>query len=276
MPVPPTTVDDLLQLIGRSGLLTPEDLSQRLEQLRAQGPAPLTPAELAEELVRQGVLTPFQTGQLLVGKSRGFVLGGKYKVLERLGAGGMAAVYLCEHVVMRRLVAVKILPIEQAGSPAALERFRREARAVAQLDHPNIVRAHDIDQDGKLHFLVMEFVDGNTLDLIVRKTGRLSLERACHYLRQAALGLQHAHEGGLVHRDIKPGNLLLSRDGVVKILDLGLARFFEDSEDRLTRDREAGYVLGTADYMAPEQALNSTDVDIRADIYSLGPPSTTC
>ncbi len=216
------------------------------------------------------MLTPFHTSQLLQGKSRGFLLGSKYKVLERLGQGGMGAVFLCEHVVMRRLVAVKILPVNQANSASALDRFHREARAVAQLDHPNIVRAHDVDQDGKLHFLVMEFVDGNTLDRIVRKAGRLPLLRACHYVRQAAEGLQHAHEAGLVHRDVKPANLLLGRDGVLKILDMGLARFFLDSEDNLTRDHDAHSMLGTADYMAPEQAINSTGADIRADLYSLG------
>ncbi len=270
MPATRSAVTDFLGLLTRSGLFSPNDLKSRLEQLRSQGRLPAAAPALAQVLVEEGMLTPFQAGQLLAGKSKGFKLGSKYKLLDRLGTGGMAAVFLCEHVIMHRLVALKVLPPEQAESQAALDRFHREARAAAQLNHPNIVRAHDVDHDGKLHFLVMEFVDGNTLEQIVRQGGPLSLERACHYIRQAALGLQHAHESGLVHRDIKPANLLLNRDGVVLVLDMGLARFFHDSEDNLTRDLGAQSVLGTAAYMAPEQAIDSTGVDIRADLYSLG------
>ncbi len=125
---------------------------------------------------------------------------------------------------MRRRVAVKVLPTAKADDASSLERFYREARAVAALDHPNIVRAYDIDQDDKLHFLVMEHVDGASLQEIVKKTGPMDVLRACHYIRQAALGLQHAHEtAGIVHRDIKPGNILVDRNGIVKVLDMGLA-----------------------------------------------------
>src|SRR5205807_4367368 len=169
---------------------------------------------------------------------------------------------------MGRRVALKILPVKQAEDPASLARFYREARAVARLDHPNIVRAHDIDHDDKLHFIVLEFVDGCNLHDFIRRNGTLSWERAANYIRQASLGLQHAHEAGLVHRDIKPGNLLLDRQGVVKLLDMGLARFLEDRDSK-PRDWEVGNALGTADYIAPEQVENSL-VDIRADIYSLG------
>jgi serine/threonine protein kinase len=129
----------------------------------------------------------------------------------------MGYVYLCEHQVMRRRVAVKVLPARRSQDPAALERFRREARAVAQLNHTNIVGGHDIDRDGDVHFLVMEYVDGNTFTSIVKTRGPLNPIRAAHYMRQAALGLQHAHEAGLVHRDVKPSNLLLERSGTVKI-----------------------------------------------------------
>src|SRR5579864_6828273 len=171
---------------------------------------------------------------------------------------------------MRRRAAVKVLPAAKADDPASLERFYREARAVAALDHPNIVRAYDIDQEENLHFLVMEYVDGSSLQDVVKKSGPLELSRAAHYISQAALGLQHAHEvAGLVHRDIKPGNLIVDRSGTVKILDMGLARFFHDEEDILTKKYDES-VLGTADYLAPEQALDSHSVDIRADIYSLG------
>jgi serine/threonine protein kinase len=181
----------------------------------------------------------------------------------------MGAVYLCEHIHMGRKVALKILPVQQAEDPASLARFYREAKAVARLDHPNIVRAHDIDHDDKLHFIVLEFVDGCNLHDFVRRNGTLSCERAAHYIRQAALGLQHAHEAGLVHRDIKPGNLLLDRQGVVKLLDMGLARFFHEDSAAFIKEYEVGYIIGTGDYIAPEQIVDSR-VDIRADIYSLG------
>src|SRR5262249_3190760 len=150
-----------------------------------------------------------------------------------------------------------------------VERFYLEARAIAALDHPNIVRAHDVDNDGKLHFIVLEYVDGNNLHDIVRKHGPLSPLRAAHYIQQAAAGLQHAHEAGLVHRDIKPGNLLLDRSGTVKLLDMGLARFFHEELDARLKNQEVGNTLGTAEYVAPEQVDYSL-VDIRADIYSLG------
>src|SRR4029450_13349026 len=194
---------------------------------------------------------------------------GKYKVLEKLGAGGMGQVFLCEHELMRRRVAVKVLPTAKAEDQASLERFYREARAVAAVDHPNIVRAYDIDQDENLHFLVMEYVDGTNLQDLVKKVGPLDPIRACHYIYGAAVGLQHAHEIGLVHRDIKPGNILVDRSGGVKVLDMGLARFFNDEEDILTKKYDEN-VLGTADYLAPEQAVDSHGVGIRADIYSLG------
>jgi WD40 repeat protein/tRNA A-37 threonylcarbamoyl transferase component Bud32 len=182
----------------------------------------------------------------------------------------MGHVYLCEHKVMRRRVALKVLPATQAQDPAALERFRREARAVAALDHPNIVRAYDIDQDDKMHFLVMEYVDGDSLQELVEKEGPLDVGRACNYAYQTALGLQHAHENGLIHRDVKPANMLVDRQGAIKILDLGLARFFFDFRDNLTKEHQSETILGTADYLSPEQALDSHEVDIRSDIYSLG------
>jgi serine/threonine protein kinase len=265
----PTSADEFLQLARKSGVLDERRLDAYLETYTATEALPAEPARLAGILVRDGLLTHFQAEQFLLGKWRRFTIG-KYKVLERLGAGGMGSVYLCEHKLMRRRVAVKVLPTAKADDPAALERFYREARAVAALDHPNIVRAYDIDQDDKLHFLVMEHVDGSNLQEIVKKSGPLDPIRAAHYIHQAALGLQHAHESaGLVHRDIKPGNILVDRNGIVKVLDMGLARFFHDQEDNLTKKFDEN-VLGTADYLAPEQAIDSHGVDIRADIYSLG------
>jgi len=265
----PTTIDEFLDLVRKSGVLDEKRLDAHVDKLRAAGDLPAEPNRLAGVLVRDGLLTQFQAEQFLLGKWRRFTIG-KYKVLERLGAGGMGSVYLCEHKLMRRRVAVKVLPTAKAEDASSLERFYREARAVAAMDHPNIVRAYDIDQDDRLHFLVMEHVDGSSLQDIVKKSGPLEVLRAAHYIRQAARGLQHAHEtAGLVHRDIKPGNILVDRNGVVKVLDMGLARFFHDEDDILTKKYDEN-VLGTADYLAPEQALDSHGVDIRADIYSLG------
>jgi serine/threonine protein kinase len=271
MPVP-TTADDFLALVRKSGLVEPSAL-EAFERGFPIDP-PSEPKRLAKVMVREGVLTRLQAGQLLRGKWRAFVIGGKYKLLEHLGTGGMGQVYLCEHIRMGRQVAIKILPPDKAGDKICLDRFFREAKAAAALDHPNIVRAHDIDHDRSgpdpLHFLVMEYVDGNNLQFIVDKFGRLSIERACHYIAQTADALQHAHEAGLVHRDIKPANLLLDRSGLIKVLDLGLARFFFDAGDNLTRQLGKHTIIGTADYLAPEQASDGHTADIRADIYSLG------
>jgi serine/threonine protein kinase len=263
----PTTTEQFLDLVRKSGLVEDQALTTFLESQRATSPGPDSPRELARAMVQGGLVTRFQADQVLAGKSKGFVLAGKYKLLEHLGSGGMGSVYLCEHVSMRRRVALKVLPIARAADASYLERFYREARAVAALDHPNIVRAHDIDHDGKLHFLVMEYVDGCSLQDVVSKHGPLEVARASHYMSQAAWGLQHAHEAGIVHRDIKPANLLVDRSGTVKILDMGLARFFHDDDGLSKRFDET--VLGTSDYLAPEQTLHS-NVDIRADIYSLG------
>jgi serine/threonine protein kinase len=267
MPIP-ATQSEFLDLVAKSTLVEPAVLDAFLQQLRFDPVLPETPDQLAAALVLQGLLTSFQAELLLQGKWRGFLLG-RYKVLQPIGAGGMGSVYLCEHRFMRRRAALKVLPPERAKNPADLERFYREARAVAALDHPNIVRAYDIDREGKFHYLAMEYVEGASLQQIVMQQGPLSPLKAASYLRQAALGLHHAYSAGLIHRDVKPANLLVEHTGVVKLLDLGLARFFHDVEDDISVKNEET-VLGTADFVAPEQAINSHSVDIRADIYSLG------
>lgn len=264
------SIDDFLEAIRKSGAVDPRRLDAFLQSKRESGELPDDPTQLAEVLVGSGYLTKFQAELLLQGKSRRFLISNRYKLLDRLGSGGMASVFLCEHRIMKRRVAIKVLPPKMAADPKALERFHREARACAALDHPNIVRAYDVDQDGQMHFLVIEYIDGTNLNDIVKNHGPLSMERAAHYISQAAAGLQYVHERGLVHRDIKPANLLLDRSGTIKILDLGLARFFNDQDDNLTKEHESKVVLGTIDYMAPEQGVDSHAVDIRADIYSLG------
>ncbi|HEX3314655.1 MAG TPA: serine/threonine-protein kinase, partial [Gemmataceae bacterium] len=264
----PVSTDEFLDLVRKSGVADDRRLSDYLTKARSNGAMGADAPKMAGYLVRDGILTQFQAEQILQGKWRRFTIG-KYKVLEKLGSGGMGAVYLCEHKLMRRRVAVKVLPTAKASDDSSLQRFYREARAVAALDHPNIVHAYDIDQDDQLHFLVMEYVDGASFQDLVKNSGPLEIGRACHYIRQSANGLGHAARAGLVHRDIKPGNILVDRVGVVKILDMGLARFFNDEDDNVTKKFDET-VLGTADYLAPEQAVDSHSVDVRADIYSLG------
>ncbi len=268
MPVP-TNIDDLVRLIRKSGILQEPRLDSWLDKLRLAGGLPSDVKKLAGAMVKEGLLTYFQAEQFLLGKSRGFEIG-KYRLLERIGFGGMGQVFLCEHLYMRRRVAIKVLPPAKAEEPAALGRFYREARAAAALDHGNIVRTHDIDQDGNLHFLVMEYVDGSSLLDIVKKTGPMDVKRATNYVWQSVQGLDHAFRVGVIHRDIKPGNILVDRFGSAKILDMGLARFYYSDDDMLTLKYDEKSVLGTADYVAPEQTVNSHEVDVRADIYSLG------
>jgi serine/threonine protein kinase len=269
MPAPSTT-DEFLALVSKSDLITASRLEEYLDRQQSEGVLAETPLKAALDLIQEGLLTKYQAEQLLAGRWRNFTIGGKYKLLERLGKGGMALVFLCEHRVMKRLVALKILPTAHNSDKELLGRFHREARALSALRHPNIVGAYDADQANQVHFLVMEYVDGGDLEQIVQRTGPLAWDRAADYIRQASLGLQHADECGLVHRDVKPGNVLVDRAGTVKLLDLGLARIFHESTDDLTTGRDAKTLLGTVDYLAPEQALNSHDVDIRADIYGLG------
>ena len=265
----PSSVEELLQLIRKSGMVDEQKLSTYLQRRQLTRGLPGDPREFADELVQDGILTYFQSEQFLLGKWRGFTIG-KFKLLERVGVGGMGQVFLCEHMFMKRRVAVKVLPPAKADQPAALGRFYREARAAGGLDHPNIVRTHDIDQDGNLHFIVMDYVDGPNLLDIVKKFGPLDLSRSVSYMHQVAVGLDYAFRNALIHRDIKPGNVLIDRKGVARILDLGLARFMNDHTDQLTIKYDDKIVLGTADYVAPEQVANSHSVDIRADIYALG------
>ncbi len=258
----PMTTPDFLDLVRASGLLDEGTLD------RVAGEFPAEPVACAEKLVSAAVLTPFQAKQLLAGRVRGLALG-QYRVLGPLGKGGMGIVYLAEHVDLGRKVAIKVLNEEQAREKLGLERFFREARAVAALDHPNIVRLHDITQAGGTYFLVMEFVDGVDLQALLDLSGPLLPERAANYIAQAAAGLRHAHSKGFVHRDIKPANLILAGDGTVKVLDMGLARSLSTPGDALTATLDEDVIVGTADYLSPEQALNA-HLDARSDIYSLG------
>ncbi|MFO0851623.1 MAG: serine/threonine-protein kinase [Gemmataceae bacterium] len=262
----PATTPELIDLVRKSGI----HAADALDRFLADADLPDDPVKCAASLVKRGMLTQFQAKLLLNGRYRGFKVGA-YVIREQIGQGGMGTVFLAEHAQLRRRVAIKVLSVTAGDKSAklAVERFLREARAAAALDHPNIVRIHDVGQHGEVHYLVMEYVDGQTLDKLVQAAGPIACGRAVEYVTQAAAGLQHAYEKGFVHRDIKPANLMLARDGTVKILDMGLARSLE-TNDKLTEVMDKGAVVGTADYISPEQAMNSPDLDIRADIYSLG------
>jgi serine/threonine protein kinase len=258
-----STATEFLSLVAKSGLVTAKQLDEFFG-----GNPPDDPTAAANELVRGELLTPYQSKLLLAGKFRGFLLG-PYKLLRPLGQGGMGVVFLAEHTGLGRQVAVKVLAADKAKDRLALERFQREARAAAALSHPNIVTLHDISQGNGVHFLVMEYVEGNDLQSLMAQTGPLHYAQAADYVAQAAAGLHHAHQKGFIHRDVKPANLMLAKDGAVKVLDMGLARSFADDRDNLTGALAEGDVTGTVDFLSPEQAL-SHDLDQRTDIYSLG------
>ena len=236
-------------------------------------PGLIEPRPLADQLCARGLLTAFQADHLLRGRAADLVLG-PYLLLDKLGEGGMGTVLKALHRKLKAVRAVKLIRPDALTSKLAVDRFYRESQAVASLKHPNIIVAHDVNQDGDRHYFVMEYAPGCDLGKLLQQRGPLPLAEACEYVRQAALGLQHAHERGLVHRDIKPSNLLLStEEGLIKILDLGLARLREavaEAEDGICPITPNGMMMGTPDYMAPEQAENSSGVDTRADIYSLG------
>ncbi len=267
--MPKVTSEEFLKCVEKSRLVETTQLTTFIEKLRqSSNPLPDDPVDIAKHFEEAKLLTRWHCEKLLQGKYKGFFLG-KHKLLGHLGTGGMSTVYLAEHVLMRSKRAIKVLPKSKLGNNSYLQRFQQEAKAIASLNHPNIIRAFDIDNDGDTHYLVMEYVDGYDLQTLVRKKGPLEYGLAAEYIMQSAKGLQHAHENGLIHRDVKPANLFLSRDGVIKVLDLGLAMYSDESRSSVTMEHN-DKVLGTADYLAPEQALNSHNIDARADIYGLG------
>lgn len=260
------TVAALVEAIGACRLLEPAQSEELTDHLQ---PRFSDPRLLARELMQLGWLSAYQVNQLFLGKGNQLLLG-SYVLLERIGEGGMGAVFKARNWKLGRVVALKLIRKEKLSSPDAPRRFVREIRVASQLQHPNIVRALDADEVNGVHFLVMEYVEGSDLGKHLQKHGPLSVRAACEYVRQAALALQHAHERGLTHRDIKPSNLFLSADfSTVKLLDLGLAIFQQDEESESTLT-DTGIIMGTPDYVAPEQSLNSRKADIRSDLYSLG------
>lgn len=269
------SADEFLRLAEESGVVAKEDLDQALQSLVDRGVEFDDASTLANSLVSSHTLTCWQAEKLLKGRHQGFQLG-NYRLLSLLGKGSMGTVYLADHTMMNRRVALKVLPFNHVEQPAFLDRFLREAQAGAALDHPNIVRAYDVgkENDGKrdVYFLAMEYVEGRDLAQLVKADGVLAFARAADFMRQVAEGLTHAHGKGLIHRDVKPGNLLVDQHDVVRILDLGLAFFLSNDQDETASLTVTNndHLLGTADYISPEQALNSHQVDHRTDIYSLG------
>ena len=246
-------------------LLSPAQLAE-LTGLQARCP---DAQALARELVKRGWLTPYQVNRLFQGQADELFLG-PYVLLARLGEGGMGQVFKARHRLMNRVVALKIIRKERSNNPGSADRFVREIQAAAHLSHPHIVIAHDAGRAGDVLYFGMEYVAGPDLERLVGGRGPLPPAEACEYIRQAALGLQHAHERGLVHRDVKPANLLLAeKEGVVKVLDLGLALLNQPEAPSPGLTQE-GSLMGTPDYMAPEQALDCHSADARSDVYSLG------
>ena len=252
-----------------SGLLTQGQLDQARDALRRAANVPeearFSPTEeqLAEQLIALGMLNRWQAQQLLAGRSK-FNLG-PYWIVDSLGHGGMGQVFKGEHGLLGRVVAIKVLPREKS-TPESVASFTREIRAQAKLDHVNLVRALDAGQDGNVYYLVAEYVPGTDLRKMVRLHGPLSMEKAANIISQVAAGLQHAHEQGLIHRDVKPGNILVTPDGVAKLSDLGLAGSLKGAAE----DPRFGRIVGTADYLSPDHIKAPANPTPLWDIYSLG------
>ena len=270
----PVTIPDVFALVRRSRVVDDARLAAFQELLASTGMEPrpadsgggITPPGILSLMIERGLLTRFQADELAAGRWWGLWVG-PYRILDRLGRGGMGQVFLAEHGLIGKRVAVKVLAGALQADPAARTRFVREARAAAALDHPNVVRVFDGDAAHDPPFLVMEYIDGVSLQAAVARHGPFEPAEAAAVGVQAARGLHHAAAVGLIHRDIKPANLLLDRTGMVKILDLGIARFAGDPTSNVA---DGAMILGTLDYLAPEQAADSSQVDTRADLYSLG------
>ncbi len=270
----PLVADAFVAMLKKSGLLPVDEIDAAVSRSGLGGEPPAR--ELARALIREGLLTRFQAERILEGRYRGFFID-HYKVLEILGAGGMACLYLAQDLETGARLALKVLAEIYKDDASMLTRLKIEARAGGQLNHPGIIRTFGVHQTddvyGEVWYLAMEYVEGVNLEELINLKGPIPVAQACDFVRQAAAGLQHSHAAGLVHRDVKPGNLLVDAQGTIKILDFGLALLHgeEAAADEFSLSMIFGHgCLGTPDYIAPEQTLDSSAVDNRADIYGLG------
>jgi serine/threonine-protein kinase len=264
-PVEPVPAD-LLPVLRKSCVLS-EGRYEEVRQKVHSGVYPRDSLRLAERLVADRVLTPYQGERLLKNKPQSLIFG-RYVIIDRIGTGSMGRVYMARHLLMDRIVALKIIAPEYVASARKIARFQREIRLISRLDHPNVVRAFDADRIANVPYIAMEYVKGQNLHQRLQERGPLSVEDAIQFIAQAAHGLAHAHDQGVVHRDVKPSNLLLSRDRKLKVLDFGLAVLMEPDSDDACRTND-GVAVGTIDYMSPEQTCGQ-QIDGRSDLYSLG------
>ncbi|MFH1264575.1 MAG: serine/threonine-protein kinase, partial [Planctomycetota bacterium] len=266
------TLEQFIDYLSDIGFMAADEVYDFLDELPVDN-QPRSARRLVQEMLEREKLTDFQAQLMFKGRTKRLIIG-NYIILEKIGRGGMGRVYKARHRRMDRVVAVKLLPFAARESPEAVSRFGREIKAAARLIHPNIVTAHDADEDEGRYFLVMEYVAGSDLLALVRAQGPLPVATAVNYILQAAEGLVYAHAQKVIHLDIKPANLLLDESGTVKILDMGLARIDDIIGPTESLPAEAliqnGCVMGTVDYVSPERSGDAKSVDHRADIYSLG------
>ncbi|GIW81220.1 MAG: hypothetical protein KatS3mg105_3027 [Gemmatales bacterium] len=260
-------VEHFVRVLDEQRILQPDQLAE----LKEFQPRYADSFSLSKYLVQRGWLTVYQANRILQGEGRELVVG-RYRILDLLGQGAVSQVFKAWDTREKCVRALKMIRAEHWHNSEAVGRFKREMQIISSLNHPNIVRAYDVDLENTRHYFAMEYVEGTDLGKMVKLSGKLPAAEACDFVRQAAFGLQHAYEHNLVHRDIKPANLLVSPGRLVKILDLGMARLrpsgpAHQSLQRLTME---GVMIGTPDFLAPEQARRPREVDIRADIYSLG------
>ncbi len=251
-----------------SELVSEDQLRQAIARIvQAKGDQPTAPGEitekkLAHQLVKMQLLSAYQAEQLLTGKTKLNL--GPYTIIDWIGQGGMGQVFKAVHQMLGRESAIKVLPLHKS-TPDAIENFRREIRAQAKLDHPKLVAAFVAGEDGNVHYLVVEYVPGTDLRRLVRSKGKLSVQQGANIVKQSAEALAHAHKRNLIHRDIKPGNILVTPNGTAKLSDLGLAFYLNDPSDP-----RKGKIVGTADYLSPEQIKTPLNITHVSDIYSLG------